>query len=217
MRGHVNAQTAKQFKITRKDKKLWHSMVIYVKKKLKERYYNVSEEMLLKDISFSHSPKVKRCLEKYCHSPKNQVTKCSDNETIIEYCIGSDILRRWKSVDEQLRREIDEQRLQRMCHISKYMSSFAIILAKSRIKTLFNMPIVVNRVAYFVDVYLPEWDIAVDIQSSKSQQTQIRGNKTVILRSVGIKRIKLEEYEACHPNIAIKIKRAIMDFKRKGI
>lgn len=204
---HLLPKEAKRIGITPADKESWKKLVKYVRTKVEKRYKTASAKELGHDMEFNKG-KSRTVASRQLLILKDRKTgyKTADADIIEGYLQNEEILNNIHHITKSTREWISDRRTEKLGRLTKYEREFAIIMGRNGINVLMKMPFVADTRIYFSDVYIPSYRLAIEIDPVSATIDQVRDSlKTADLNSIGVKRIRLFNYEACNPNIALHI------------
>lgn len=211
MMPHLLAQKAKQHQIRVTDKEQWRKLVKCVRSEVKERYASASPSELWSDLTF------KRATNKNSESVTKPITEqkpISANKPISncpieiqDYYSHQEVIESLRWAKSSTKEWISSRRLEKLAKINKYEKAFFETMKKADIKVILKMPYVTSCGCYFTDAYLPKYRLAIEIDGTRNRY--VDENKAIEkvqdLKSIGVKLIRIFNYEACMPDVADKI------------
>lgn len=204
---HILPHEAKARGVSCKNKAKWKELVKIVRSNVKRRYDTASPDDLWSDMKFKRydgtHPKTrfKKTIEVH-----EDIASVKKEGRLQSYLQNKEVIDSLQYVNPSTRDWIDCRRTEKLCKISKYEMTFTERLGQNGVKSILKMPFVVDNRIYFSDVYIPKFRLAIEIVPINNRYNDERSiYKTEDLESIGIKRIVLYNYEAAHPDIAMKI------------
>lgn len=145
---HLHPKRARKLGITCKDRQSWRSIAKEVKRELEERYRTASDEEIIKDMSFNSKP--------LPITPKAMNFNIND-KLVDEIAHISYSKRGW----------VKEFRIDLLSRTTKDETRIHQILTENKIRAYQKMPFEAKGNVYFANLFLPDYNIIIEITKKK--------------------------------------------------
>lgn len=159
---HTLAQKAKKLGVRQTNKLAWRNLVASVKNELDSHFDEITPMEAVTEMSFNNKP-INICVPR----KENMI----DNDKIANRIYG---------IPQRTKEWIKDTRLDLLERTNQYICGLESMFAKNGVKVYQKMPIVFNGRIYFSDIFLPEYDVAIEIHSNGKKMS--RHNKKLAQR-----------------------------------
>lgn len=154
---HLLPRRGRKLGITPANKKAWKDLARKIKYELEERFENATTEEIIKDMSFNKKPVVMITPEQYNYTDNDEI---ADN--IID---ASSCQKEW----------IKETRKELLARVSASVCMMEQMFISQNIKVYLQMPFVLNGAIYFSNIYLPDYQIAIETDRKRRNPRSFKG------------------------------------------